>query len=185
MKIYTKTGDKGQTGLYGNKRVDKDCINIQSIGDLDELNSSLGICKSVCNHNELSYRLEIIQNWLFEAGSEIATPLVHPKYKKWITSEQIIQLENDIDNMETSLAPLSNFILPGGSLLSSHLQLSRSICRRAERSLINLNRTQDINHEILVFLNRLSDWLFVASRFSNKLEKTKDILWKGEKKDFI
>ncbi len=185
MKIYTRTGDKGSTGLYGNKRVSKCCINIEAIGDIDELNALIGVCKVQCKDADLANRLEVIQNWLFECGAQIATPLDHPRFQERITEEQIGELESTIDSMEETLPPLTNFVLPGGSILSSYLHLARATCRRAERSIVKLQQDAEISEYVPTFLNRLSDWLFVAARYANKLEIVSDVKWLGEKKSIL
>ena len=179
MKIYTRTGDNGETGLYGGQRVPKDGLLIEAIGTLDELNAFIGVCKLYLEEDmgEMKQWFSRIQCWIFELSSEICTPRSNPHYKESITQTDIEALEASIDLQEEELSPLRNFILPGGSLLAAHLHLTRTVCRRAERVLLGLSRQNEIRKEILVFLNRLSDWLFVTARTANRLFQKEDVLW--------
>lgn len=176
-KIYTKTGDQGTTGLIGGKRVSKDSNNIEVIGVLDELNAYLGICVTSCHNDSLKTTLKEVQCKLFDAGAQVATPVHSPYYKKYIIPEDVIKLEKMIDEYTSQLEELKNFILPGGTPLSAHLHYARTLCRRAERKLIAFSKEQDIDSSLKIFLNRLSDWLFIVARFANKLEKVQDIPW--------
>lgn len=176
-KIYTRTGDKGTTGLSDGSRVAKDSIRIIAIGSVDELNSAIGIVVS-CNHDKDSNNLLTeIQHKLFNIGGELSLPghaLVEDKDVTW--------LENQLDELNENLQPLKDFILPGGSLTASYCHLARSICRRAERDLITLGHQEDISPVILQYLNRLSDLLFVLARHINKQENHPDVLWDSGKK---
>ncbi len=170
MKIYTKTGDQGDTGLFGGERVRKSHARIAAYGDIDELNSLLGVCLSVNDLPELEKPLRKIQNDLFDAGALLATPdpqRLFGKASGFIRAEDVMFLENEIDHMEAVLTPLKTFILPGGALLASHIQLARTICRRAERETVALADHEKIAEEIIVYLNRLSDYLFVLARWVN------------------
>ena len=172
-KIYTRGGDKGVTSLGDGSRVQKSNIRIKAYGDIDEANSSLGICVSFSDKSLKKTLLEI-QNHLFDIGADLCFP---EKSKKYVTisSDKIDFLENKIDHMNKDLDKLESFILPGGSQISSFLHLSRSHVRRAERSIIELNNKEKVSTDIIKYVNRLSDFLFVAARFENK--KDGDILW--------
>lgn len=170
MKIYTKTGDAGTTGLVGGSRVSKSDAVIQAIGDVDELNAVVGVARTYSK--ELDEELAHIQNWLFDLGAELATPSESRFDNQMLGVAQVGFLENGIDGMTELLPPLRNFILPGGTPLGAHLHLARTVCRRAERSVIALNLER---HEPVIFLNRLSDWLFTAARYANRA--TGDVTW--------
>ncbi len=177
MKIYTKAGDQGNTSLLGGAIVSKDNPRVEAYGSVDELNASLGIVLSVCDIEDLSISLRKIQSDLFTIGARLSsktqkTDSIHPS--------RISDLESQIDLLDPQMPPLSNFILPGGSALSSHLHLSRTVCRRAERSTVTLAKTESIDPNILIYLNRLGDLLFVMARFVNYKKKIPDILWKGK-----
>jgi cob(I)alamin adenosyltransferase len=178
MKIYTKKGDLGETGLFGNLRVPKDDLRIRTYGTFDELNSLLGLVLSETDiPKNLQSILGRIQGELFQLGAEIATPRGKDSGIELVGETSIQKLETEIDKMESELPPLKTFILPGGSRASSLLHLSRTVCRRAERELITLNRAEPQRPDVLQYLNRLSDHLFVAARFSNfKLGKS-DTPW--------
>lgn len=169
MKIYTKTGDSGTTGLVGGDRVSKADPLMAAIGDVDELNAIVGVART---HSEDSQFLQNIQNWLFDLGAELATPTDSKFVNQSIGEKQITWLEASIDEMTSQLEPLRNFILPGGTAYGAALHHARTVCRRAERSVIALNAARP---ELIRFLNRLSDWLFVAARFANREQG--DILW--------
>lgn len=176
MKIYTKRGDFGETGIVGGSRVDKDSTLMEAIGTVDELNATLGACLCIAEDEALREPLEWVQNWLFDLGAELATP---PGSQQNATIEErnILYLEESIDLLNDTLAPLKNFILPGGSQLAVSLHLSRAVCRRTERAVLALHREQPLRGEILAFLNRLSDWLFVAARAANTATGIDDVLW--------
>lgn len=175
MKIYTKTGDAGETGLIGGKRVSKTSHRIAAIGDVDELNACIGLARTISKFNVLDLTLEMIQNWLFEAGAELASP-GEIRFET-LSMTSISDLESSIDEMNSDLPDLRNFILPGGSELSARLHVARSVCRRAERTVLELNSVDSVREEIRILLNRLADWLFVAARYSNKLNHVQDINW--------
>jgi len=176
LKIYTKTGDKGQTGLVGGSRVNKDTLRIQAIGDVDELNATIGLARC---HGSGGLALAKIQNWLFDLGAELATPEKSRFINSSLKEEHIQWLETSIDKQTADLPPLKNFILPGGTELASALHFARCVCRRAERSALALSREEPLREVVLVFLNRLSDWLFVSARTANRLAGVQDIEWKG------
>src|SRR5919204_2968626 len=187
MKIYTKKGDRGETGLIGGKRISKDDPRIIAYGSIDELNSSLGLSISLLNlksmtlFSDLINVLTQIQNDLFTVGSDLADPRYNTEseYKALRTEEKMASyLESAIDKFETELTPITFFILPGGSIESSSLHLSRSIARRAETAVVTLSKEQTINPTIIIYLNRLSDLLFVIARLINKRLGIEDRAWK-------
>ena len=178
MKIYTKTGDEGKTSLFDNSRVWKSDERIMSYGAVDELNSSIGIALSLELDNEIKEILIKIQNDLFIVGSDLANPNITDK-KIRTTEEMIIFLEQKIDLLEPQLKPLTSFILPGGTLLASILHLSRTISRRAETHVVALSKTEDIHKEAVIYLNRLSDLMFILARIVNNRKKMPDIIWKS------
>ena len=177
MKIYTKTGDDGKTSLFDNSRVWKSHERIVSYGVIDELNSAVGIATSMDLDHQLKEILVRIQNELFIVGSDLANPNMSDT-KIRTTENMILSLENDIDTFESELSELPNFILPGGTLMSSILHLSRTIARRAETHVIALSQKEEINKIAIVYLNRLSDLLFVLARVLNKRKNIDDIVWK-------
>ena len=188
MKIYTKTGDKGETGLIGGKRIPKSDPRIISYGLIDELNSNVGLTISLLNlknNNLFSDLIDLlikIQNDLFAIGSDLADPTypMENKYKIPRTDEKmVLYLESEIDKFDKEVVPITFFILPGGSIESSFLHVSRSIARRTETAVTTLSQSQTINPVILIYLNRLSDLLFVAARLVNKRLGIEDVAWKS------
>jgi cob(I)alamin adenosyltransferase len=178
MKIYTKTGDDGTTGLIGGERVSKSDRRIECTGSIDELNASLGWA-AVTAKKDLLEKLRLVQNELFVLGSHLATPQGNPPASLPPLEEAgISRLEMEIDLAETQLPPLRNFILPGGCETSARLHLARTICRRAERLLVGFSHDRPVPKFMLTYLNRLSDWLFVQARLANQLEGVPDIPWK-------
>lgn len=188
-KIYTKTGDKGETSLFTGQRVSKNDPYIEALGTVDECNCAIGLAISHLPKDKEFYRikeqLEIIQHALFDLGAGLATPktkAVTEKIEKTrFDSEEIELLEKSIDQMEKELAPLKTFILPGGHSSGAALHLARSICRRAERLVIPIHKNGDVSDQILIYLNRLSDYLFVLSRFVNQLAKNQETKWQPHK----
>ncbi|MDC0169542.1 cob(I)yrinic acid a,c-diamide adenosyltransferase [Candidatus Nitrosopelagicus sp.] len=176
MKIYTKTGDEGKTSLFDNSRVWKSDERIMSYGAIDELNSSLGIALSLELDPEIKDILIKIQNDLFIVGSDLANPNMSDK-KIRTTPEMITFLEQKIDLLEPQLEPLTSFILPGGTLLASIIHLSRTISRRAETHVVGLSKNEEINRDAAIYLNRLSDLMFVLARSINSRKKIPDIVW--------
>jgi cob(I)alamin adenosyltransferase len=177
MKIYTKTGDRGETGLIGGSRVSKSSERIAVVGNLDELNAWLGVCLNHPLPELVSVRLSQLQSLLFDIGAEIACPPGGKYVMNSLLTSDIEILEKEIDAMDHQLAPLKNFILPGGSSASSNLHFARSICRRLERDMISLNERETLRLEVLGYVNRLSDWLFCAARFANQNLQIADIPW--------
>ena len=181
MKIYTKTGDKGTTALYGGNRVSKASARVESYGNIDELNSFIGLAKSEITDEKVLNQLKKIQFDLFTLGSESATPtdkltLANGKSRLtlMISETEIEELENWMDEYETQLEPLQYFILPGGGKSATALHVCRTVCRRAERSLVFLNESEEVRPELIKYLNRLSDYLFVFARYVSKLNKEKE-----------
>ena len=177
MKIYTKTGDGGETGLFGGKRVNKSNGRIAAFGHVDELNSLLSVCRAYNKNVFQEQILRKLQHELFVLGADLATPLDSPLKIKRIGKADVTQLEKWIDAIALKIKPLRNFILPGGNLLASHLHLARAVCRRAERGVVLLKTLESINEIALVYLNRLSDLLFMMGRYANKLENEKEEKW--------
>jgi len=189
MKIYTKTGDKGKTSLFGGTRVPKYHLRIEAYGTVDELNSYIGLIRDQKMDSHTTKILLKIQNELFTLGSMLATPPEKEILKSGkerlnipkITEESIELLEKEIDKMNESLPPMSNFILPGGHTTVSFCHITRCICRRAERITTLLNDESTINPSILVYLNRLSDYLFVLARKLTIDNQAQEIPWIPEK----
>ena len=175
-KIYTRAGDKGKTGLVNGKRVSKDNIRIKAYGTVDELNSILGVL-NIQAKAALKKIISEIQNDLFDLGADLCVPISEKNNQRLrVSSNQIKTIESEIDEMNKILEPLNSFVLPGGCKAATFLHLARTICRRAERSVVSLRSKEEINDNALVYLNRLSDWLFVASRVENQ-ENSTEVLW--------
>lgn len=175
-KIYTKTGDSGDTALGDGERVLKDSLRVSAYGNVDELNASIGIITLYAN-TELKRKLKNIQNDLFDIGADLCVPISEKnKDRLRLSTNQIETLELEIDEMNSILEPLNSFVLPGGCRSATFLHMARTICRRAERSVVSLRSQEKINNNTLVYLNRLSDWLFVASRVENQ-ENSSEVLW--------
>lgn len=183
MKIYTKTGDKGETSLYGGSRVSKSSEIIEAIGNVDELNASLGVIisrlSSLKNFKDIEKLLIEIQKQLFVVGGDLASPSnINRRLKVVrIKDTDVKLLEESIDNTESQNTPLSNFILPGGSEVGALLHHTRSICRRAERSVVYANTENNLNPLLINYLNRLSDLLFVLARLINKRQNIEEHSW--------
>ncbi len=179
MKIYTRTGDKGSTALFGGRRVPKHDLRIEAYGTVDELNSHIGITLTHDLPEKLRSELTELSALLFSLGSDLATPLSPPpKYAiPRMAAEHSSWLEACIDKAESSLEPLKSFILPGGCPAAAQLHLARTVCRRAERGVTELAEAKEINLDAQIFLNRLSDYLFVAARFANHHAGIEDSPW--------
>ncbi len=177
MKIYTKTGDDGTTGLIGNKRVKKSNPRILSYGTVDELNASVGMILSFNLEKDIQDLLVKIQNDLFVVGADLANPNLENKSNR-ITLNMIQFLEKEIDRLEAELFPITYFILPGGDPVAAQIHLARAICRRAETNIVTLSEIEQLNDNCLVYMNRLSDLLFVVARTINKRKKISDVAWK-------
>ena len=179
MKIYTRTGDTGSTGLFGGPRVAKDDDRIEAYGTVDELNAAIGMARSANLGELVDSQLEIIQHALFSIGAELATPEPDDHSMRIISDAHIGQLEQWIDKNESGLDPLKHFILPAGDAGATHLHLARAICRRAERRVVTLVRRHEtsVSEELIMYLNRLSDLLFVLSRVANQTRGVADVPW--------
>ena len=178
--IYTATGDKGQTSLVGGKRVAKDDIRIEAYGSIDELNSFIGMLDNL--HNipcETKEFLRVIQNKLFNIGAYLATdfPAGTTSKANGLTDDDIKRLENEIDIIDSELPPLRNFVLPGGSRISSFSHLCRTVARRAERRIVTLTGITYIDPNVIKYVNRLSDFFFVLARFNNIHNQIEEIFW--------
>ena len=177
MKIYTKTGDGGDTGLQGNLRIAKSHPRIISYGTIDEANAALGIVLVNSLDDDITKILTKIQNDLFLVGADLSNPnLVDMKNR--VTLDMVERLEHNIDKFESELAPLTNFILPGGNIAAAQLHYVRTVVRRAETQIVQLSKKDEINSNCIKYLNRLSDLFFVMGRLINKRKNKEDIIWK-------
>ncbi len=177
MKIYTKTGDDGTTGVQGGKRISKSNLRIKAYGAIDELNAIIGLVLSKKFDDNIEDLLRNIQNDLFVAGSDLSNPDLS-NMKNRITVQMVSNIEKNIDRLENELPSITNFILPGGHEVASLIHIARTITRRAETIVISLNEKEKVNDECKKFLNRLSDLLFVIARTVNKKNGFNDIIWK-------
>jgi cob(I)alamin adenosyltransferase len=177
MKIYTKTGDKGETGLFGGQRVGKNDLRVKAYGEVDELNALLGLAQARIIDNRVSLILRAIQSDLFTVGADLATPEGVSKSPARLKDKRNGRLEELIDEFDADLPALKNFILPGGTEAAATLQVGRTVCRRAERSVVDLAEIEEINPAILVYLNRLSDLLFVLARWQNHEAGAEEPRW--------
>ena len=175
MKIYTRTGDAGETSLFGGARVAKSDARIEAYGTIDELNSFIGVARASWPSSPIDAQLAAAQSDLFDIGAHLASP--GTSRFPGVDTARIEELEHGIDAMEEELAPLKNFILPGGSLAASHLHVARTVCRRAERLVVALGDDSAPTRSSIAYLNRLSDYLFVAARFANHRLGVDDVPW--------
>ena len=175
MKIYTRTGDAGETSLFGGARVPKSDARIEAYGTVDELNSFLGVARATWPASPIDAHLAAAQSDLFEIGAHLASP--GTSRFPGVDVARIEELEHGIDAMEAELAPLKSFILPGGSLAASQLHIARVVCRRAERLVVALGDESAATKSSIAYLNRLSDYLFVAARFANHRFGVDDVPW--------
>ena len=179
MSIYTKFGDKGKTSLYGGKIVSKANLRVEAYGKIDELNSFLGIIISEISSRKIKKELINIQNDLFEIGSSLASLATNKDQNlSAYLKIRILEFEKIIDQLSIKLSKLENFILPGGSGTGSKLHFARTLARKAERRIVALSEKEKINKDILIFINRLSDLLFMYARYINYKEKKKEVLWR-------
>ncbi len=179
MKIYTKTGDSGETSLFGGQRVSKNHSRIDAYGTVDELNAIIGIVRSSEPNPVIEDMLDRIQNELFVLGADLATPPEKNTHIDRINQNYVSRLEKDIDFLEQDLPALKSFILPGGSSGAAQLHQARTVCRRAERICFSCRQSEIISDEALIFLNRLSDLLFVMARHQNQSKNISDVIWKA------
>jgi cob(I)alamin adenosyltransferase len=182
FKIYTKTGDKGKTSLYGGKRIAKSDIRIESYGTVDELNSYIGLIRASLNSELLVSQLSEIQDRLFTTGSILASDPDKEMPSPDLLEADITFLEKAMDQMDESLPALTSFILPGADVLSAHVHVARCICRRAERRVIALNADEKLPEIVIIYLNRLSDYLFMLSRTISNNNGSDEIPWLPRKK---
>jgi cob(I)alamin adenosyltransferase len=181
-KIYTRTGDDGSTGLVDGSRLPKNSARVAAYGDIDETNSVIGVVRLHLTHQGLDQTLARIQNELFDLGADLATPLPakgdpDSEYALRIIASQVTQLETDLDALNADMSALTSFILPGGSAPAAYLHQARTVSRRAERMMVSLAADADVNPHALAYINRLSDFLFVAARWCNG-QGANDVLWK-------
>ena len=178
-RVYTRTGDDGSTGLGEGSRVAKDSRRIEAFGGVDELNSAIGLAIALSPHAEVAAALTTIQNDLFHLGADLCIPedektrLAAPK----IEPRHIEALESLMDQLSATLSPLENFVLPGGTPAAAQLHVARTVCRRAEREVLRLSRTEKVGPDVGIYLNRLSDALFVLARAENRHRSVPDVLW--------
>lgn len=180
-KIYTRTGDDGSTGLSDGSRVSKDSLRVRAYGDIDEANSALGLARLHIKNTMLDSMLSRIQNDMFDLGADLATPLpqgdaADSEYALRIVQSQIDRVESALDQLNTDLTPLTSFVLPGGTAASAHLHMARTITRRAERCIVAMMAEDTINPQALTYINRVSDFLFVAARWCNDRGRG-DVTW--------
>jgi cob(I)alamin adenosyltransferase len=176
-KIYTRTGDSGTTGLGDGVRVAKDSLRVQAMGDVDELNSVIGILQTEALEANIHVALAAIQHDLFDLGGELCMPGY-----EMVKAERVTALETQLDAWNDTLTPLKEFILPGGSRAAAYCHLARTVCRRAERTMTTLNNEEKITEISLQYINRLSDLLFVLCRILNKNAGVSDVLWNNTHK---
>jgi len=181
LKIYTRTGDEGDTGLFGGGRVPKDHPRVDAYGDIDELNAVIGAARSADMMPRIDEVLAPIQRDLFAIGALLATPdlakMREQLAKARLSDERIAQLEQSIDDGEAELEPLAAFIMPGGTPKAAALHVARTVCRRAERAVVRLQRDVEVPQVVIVYLNRLSDLLFVLARVANRRAGTGEVTW--------
>lgn len=182
MKIYTKTGDQGMTGLFGGQRVSKGSARVEAYGEVDETNAVVGVVRSLLAQDDpLQERLIQVQSDLFVVGADLATPVVEGKkatyYVPRVTADYTTRLEGWIDEADAELEPMRTFILPSGSPAATQLHLARTVCRRAERRVVRLNHIKEISPHVRTYLNRLSDLLFVWARLVNARASVSETPW--------
>lgn len=179
--LYTRSGDEGTTALFGGGRVAKDSPRVEAYGAVDELNAALGVAAAFLPQRRLVSLLQGIQNELLNVGSELASESGKAAAAGQMFKDpeaKIAALEQLIDEYDARVSPLRTFVLPGGTQGAALLHLCRTVCRRAERAVVRLARAEDVNPAIVVYLNRLSDLLFVLARYANKAARRSDLLWK-------
>lgn len=177
MKIYTRTGDTGETSLLGGVRVSKYDARITSYGTVDELNSAIGLARAFWHESPIDGELYAIQTDLFDVGANLAAPSNQDRFPG-VPEERVAHLEREMDQMELELPPLTNFIVPGGSIPAAQLHVARTVCRRAERHVVALGDDGEPVQRTIRYLNRLSDYLFVAARFVNWKMGFSDVPWR-------
>ncbi|MEM9889134.1 MAG: cob(I)yrinic acid a,c-diamide adenosyltransferase [Bacteroidota bacterium] len=181
FKIYTKTGDQGETGLFGGKRLPKNHIRIEAYGTVDELNSYIGMLRDLMATEQAQRQLKEIQDRLFTIGSNLASDPDKNMQVPDVQAEDVLFLENAMDEMDKVLAPLRHFVLPGGHPTISFCHIARCVCRRAERMVIALQRESKVENVLIQYLNRLSDYLFILARFQAKELQVEEVKWNARK----
>ena len=176
MKLYTKTGDKGRTGLFGGVKVAKDHPRVCAYGQVDETNAAIGMVTTACNHAETVEKLREVQRDLLTVGAVLATPSPKDKVPA-VTEDQIARVEGWIDEADSRIPKLTGFVLPGGTEEAVRLHMARTICRRAERSVVALISSEPVDERVLVYLNRLGDLLFALARCANHRAGVADVTW--------
>jgi cob(I)alamin adenosyltransferase len=176
-RIYTRTGDKGETGLVGGTRISKGSPRVEAYGNVDELNSVLGLARAFLKDKEIDLILEEVQRDLFVAGADLASSGGATREVPRISKERVAEMEKTIDKFEGELVPLRAFILPGGGAAGSLLHYARTVARRAERRIVTLSKTEKVNEQVIPYMNRLSDLLFVVARVANHRENKAEIEW--------
>jgi cob(I)alamin adenosyltransferase len=179
MPIYTRRGDKGETDVLGGVRLPKDHLRIEAIGQIDEFNALLGIVMSFSEDEKSNALLKEIQKDIFVIGAEFAASGSKAKLHKRIGPQRVAEIEQEIDKIEAQISPLHHFILPGGSKTASLLHLARTVNRRAERAVVALSRKEKVDPQIITYLNRLSDLLFVMARLMNRRKRIEEVIWQG------
>jgi cob(I)alamin adenosyltransferase len=179
MKIYTKTGDDGRTGLFGGARVLKDDAQVEAYGSVDETNACLGVARAAGLSPDIDAALERIQAQLFVLGAELATPADHRSRLRLplLDAADVTTLEREIDRLEAGLPALTSFVLPAGTAAASALHHARTVCRRAERRVVAVQSSAELRSELVIYLNRLSDLLFVLARKANAAAGVEDVPW--------
>lgn len=181
MKLYTRTGDDGTTGLIGGGRVRKDDVRIQAIGEVDELNSVVGMCVCVCDDISMRQVLVQLQHQLFDMGADLASVAGPDAVPAMRLGDEVVKwTEEAIDAMCADVPPIRQFVLPGGTELAARLHLARAVCRRAERAVVALARQEPIDNRLIILLNRVSDLLFAMARRANHQSGTGDVVWRSE-----
>lgn len=184
-RIYTRTGDDGETGLFGGPRVSKDDVRLEAYGTVDELNALIGLAAAAVDHADLRDQLQIVQSHLLDIGGELATPDIEQRVVRGqaigprVGTEEVAELERWIDALDEELEPLTRFILPGGIPAAGHLHHARTVCRRAERRVITLARGANVASPVVHYLNRLSDVLFTMARVVNARAGVEEPQWLG------
>jgi len=181
-KIYTRTGDTGDTGLIGGSRARKDSLRVAAYGDMDELNAAVGLARAELSQvapavEAIDHILVRLQHQLFNLGAELATPSTSEAASFAVEAADVASLENDIDHWSETLKPLTEFVLPGGSKSAAAIHLARCICRRAERKIVALTAVEPVRPDLLRYVNRLSDLLFVLARAANHVSGAADVMW--------
>lgn len=178
MKVYTKTGDKGTSGLIGGTRVSKDDLHLEAFGSIDELNSHLALLLAYLPNDIETSVLKKCQHLLFEIGASLATTTeARKQYAPKLSESDVLEMENEIDAMESQLSPLTHFILPPPHVAIAQSHVCRTVCRRAERNIVTLSNAEPIHEWIIPYINRLSDYLFVYSRFIALKTNTSEVKW--------